>query len=183
MKVIETPLKGVLIIEPKVYGDSRGFFLESFQQQRYADAGMVLPFVQDNVSRSCKGTLRGLHYQTQHPQGKLVFVTRGEVFDVAVDLRLNSPSFGKWFSVTLSEENHRQLYLPPGCAHGFCVLSAEVDFIYKCTDYYHPETELTIYWKEPELKIDWPIEKPLLSDKDLRGIYIRDIPEEQLLTY
>ena len=183
MKITETSIKGALIIEPKVFLDNRGFFFESFQQQRYAEYGLTLPFVQDNISRSQKNTLRGLHYQKKQTQGKLVHIIRGEILDVAVDIRRGSPTFGKWTSVILDDKNHRQFYLPPGCAHGFCVLSDEADFIYKCTDYYHPESEITLKWNDPDLNITWPIENPLLSPKDQQGLYLKDIPEEDLPTY
>lgn len=168
MKIIDTNLTGVKIIEPKVFGDSRGFFIESYSLERYQEAGIKLPFAQDNVSRSRYGVLRGLHYQLQHPQGKLVFVTRGEVFDVAVDIRYGSPTFGQWFGVVLSDENHRQLYVPPGYAHGFCVLSEVVDFYYKCTDYYHPLDEQGVIWNDSEIGINWPklTVSPIMSSKD-----------------
>ncbi len=169
MNVIETEIPGALIIEPRVFGDQRGFFLETFQARRYAEIGLPGPFVQDNHSRSAYGVLRGLHFQWKFPQGKLVFVSRGEVFDVAVDLRRDSPAFGRWVGVTLSEENHRQFYVPPGCAHGFCVLSEIADFQYKCTDYYHPEDEGSLIWNDPDIGIQWPLETPGLSDKDARA--------------
>jgi dTDP-4-dehydrorhamnose 3,5-epimerase len=166
MNVIKTEIPGVVIIEPKVFGDARGFFLETFQARRYAEAGLTLPFVQDNHSHSGYGVLRGLHFQKKNPQGKLVYVTRGAVFDVAVDLRRDSPTFGRWAGVTLSDENHRQFYVPPGCAHGFCVISKVADFCYKCTDYYYPEDEGCILWNDPALNIAWPLENPKLSAKD-----------------
>lgn len=167
MKVIETELPGVVIIEPKVFGDHRGFFLETFSAERYREeAGISLPFVQDNLSRSQKGVLRGLHFQKSKPQGKLVSVTRGAVYDVAVDINPSSATFGQYVGVELSEDNHRQLYVPPGYAHGFCVLSEVADFSYKCTDYYHPEDEGGIAWDCPKVAIDWPIAEPQLSDKD-----------------
>ena len=169
MNVIETELPGVKIIEPRVHGDARGFFVETFQARRYADAaGITLPFVQDNHSRSRRGVLRGLHLQTRRPQGKLVRVARGQVFDVAADIDPSSPSFGRWVGVTLSDTNHRQLWIPPGYAHGFVVLSEIADFEYKCTDYYHPESETGVIWNDPDLGIAWPIENPQLSDKDKR---------------
>lgn len=166
MNVIETEIPGAIIIEPKAFGDPRGFFLESFQEQRYRDAGIRESFVQDNHSRSGYGVLRGLHFQKKFPQGKLVYVGRGEVIDVAVDIRRDSPAFGKWVAVRLSDENHRQFYVPPGCAHGFCVLSEIADFFYKCTDYYHPEDEGGLRWNDPILNIDWTIDNPKLSAKD-----------------
>jgi dTDP-4-dehydrorhamnose 3,5-epimerase len=174
MNVIATQIPDAVIIEPKVFGDARGFFLETYQAQRYANAG-IPPFVQDNQSRSAQGVLRGLHFQRQYPQGKLVSVTRGEVFDVAVDLRKNSPAFGKWVGVHLTEDNHRQFYVPAGCAHGFCVLSEVADFHYKCTDYYHPEDEGCIVWNDPDLAIDWQISNPKLSAKDAQAPFFRDV--------
>jgi dTDP-4-dehydrorhamnose 3,5-epimerase len=170
MNVIETVLPGVLIIEPKVFGDARGFFLETFHKQRYEDAGIPgnsLEFVQDNHSRSSKGVLRGLHFQLENPQGKLVSAGTGAVFDVAADVNPDSATFGQWVGVELSEENHRQLWIPPGYAHGFCVLSDIADFQYKCTALYHPQSDAGVAWDDPDLAIDWPIESPLLSEKDL----------------
>lgn len=175
MKLIKTEIEGVVIIEPKVFGDARGFFLETFQAARYAEAGIKERFVQDNHSRSGKGVLRGLHFQRSHPQGKLVSVSRGEVFDVAVDIRKGSPTFGHWAGITLSDENHRQLYVPPGCAHGFCVLSEIADFQYKCTDYYHPEDEGCLRWNDPEVGIDWPEKNPLLSEKDAAAPGLKEL--------
>ena len=167
MKVIKTNLKDCVIIEPKVFGDERGFFLETFQAERYADiAEITFPFVQDNHSRSSKGVLRGLHFQKTKPQGKLVRVVRGEVYDVAVDIRKGSKTFGQWESVILSEVNKMQLWVPPGFAHGFVVLSESADFEYKCTDYYDPSDEGSILWNDSDLQIPWPIEDPKLSDKD-----------------
>jgi len=166
MNVIETDLPGVLIIEPKVFGDSRGFFLESYQKQRYAEAGMEYDFVQDNQSRSQRGVLRGLHFQVKKPQGKLVSVSRGEVFDVAVDINPASDTFGKYVGVSLNEDNHRQLWVPPGYAHGFVVISDTADFQYKCTDYYDPSDEAGIIWNDSQVAIDWPVNNPVLSDKD-----------------
>jgi len=169
MKVIETALPGVLIIEPKVFGDARGFFLETFHKQRYEEAGIPgngLEFVQDNHSRSSKGVLRGLHFQLENPQGKLVSAGTGAVFDVAADVNPDSATFGQWVGVELSEENHHQLWIPPGYAHGFCVLSDIADFQYKCTALYHPESDSGVAWDDPDLGIQWPIESPLLSDKD-----------------
>ena len=167
MNIIQTKLRDCVIIEPKVFGDERGFFLETFQADRYADlAGISLPFVQDNHSRSSKGVLRGLHFQKTKPQGKLVRVVRGEVFDVAVDIRSGSPTFGQWQSVILSEENKTQLWVPPGFAHGFVVLSEIADFEYKCTDYYDPFDEDSLLWNDSDLNISWPIDNPRLSEKD-----------------
>ena len=177
MKVTPTAIADVLIIEPRVFGDARGFFYESFNQQAFDKAtGLTLNFVQDNHSRSAKGVLRGLHYQVQQPQGKLVRVTRGAVFDVAVDIRKSSPSFGKWVGVELSEDNHRQLWVPPGLAHGFLVLSETADFLYKTTDYYAPEYERCIAWNDPAIGIDWPIEvSPSLSAKDQGGLPLSQV--------
>jgi dTDP-4-dehydrorhamnose 3,5-epimerase len=172
MKATLTAIPGVLIIEPKVFGDARGFFFESFNQQAFNDAtGTNHQFVQDNHSRSGKGVLRGLHYQTRQPQGKLVRVVRGAVFDVAVDIRPDSPAFGRWVGVELTEDNHKQMWVPPGLAHGFLVLSETADFLYKTTDYYAPEFERCIAWDDPAMGIEWPLEglAPKLSAKDLAG--------------
>ena len=167
MNIIKTKLPGVVIIEPKVFGDHRGFFLESFNVERYkTDVGITLPFVQDNHSRSSKGVLRGLHFQKTKPQGKLVRVVSGEVFDVVVDLRKDSASFGQWHGVILSGQNKKQFWVPPGFAHGFVVLSDTADFEYKCTDYYDPSDEGSILWSDPDLDIPWPIANPALSAKD-----------------
>ena len=168
MNVIETKLKGVVIIEPAVFGDHRGFFLESYNQQRYEEAGIHESFVQDNHSRSARGVLRGLHFQRTKPQGKLVRVTHGEVFDVAVDINPDSATYAQWVGVNLSSENHTQLYVPPGYAHGFVVLSESADFQYKCTEFYDPTDEAGILWSDNQLNINWPIASPRLSDKDSR---------------
>jgi dTDP-4-dehydrorhamnose 3,5-epimerase len=165
MKVIETVLPGVLIIEPKVFGDSRGFFQETYREETYSTIG-IPPFVQDNHSRSAKGVLRGLHSQRIKPQGKLVRVSRGAVFDVAVDINPDSATFGKHVAVELSDENHRQFYIPPGYAHGFCVLSDDADFLYKCTEYYRPGDEIGVLWNDSAISIEWPVVNPLLSAKD-----------------
>lgn len=176
MYVQETELPGVLIVEPRVFSDSRGFFKETYEKRRYRDAGIPSEFVQDNLSRSCRGTLRGLHFQVLHPQGKLVQVLQGEIFDVAVDVRRHSPNFGRWAGVKLSETNHRQLYVPPGFAHGFCVLSESADLFYKCTDFYYPEHERTLLWNDPEIGIQWPLAgEPVLSAKDQQGTPFRDL--------
>jgi|TARA_B110000259_G_C14017599_1_gene401920 dTDP-4-dehydrorhamnose 3,5-epimerase len=176
MKVSQTKLKDCVIIEPKVFGDDRGFFLETFQADRYADeAGITLPFVQDNYSRSANGVLRGLHFQKTKPQGKLVRVAKGAVYDVAVDLRAGSASFGQWEAVMLSDQNKMQLWLPPGFAHGFLVLSESADFEYKCTDYYDPSDEGSILWNDSDLSIPWPIDNPILSDKDMSAKRLVDI--------
>ena len=177
MNVISTEIDGVMIIEPKVFGDERGFFLETFQAERYAElAGIDLPFVQDNHSRSGKNVLRGLHFQKSKPQGKLVRVVRGEVFDVAVDIRKDSPTYGKWAGVLLSEDNKRQFWVPPGLAHGFVVLSESADFEYKCTDYYDPSDEGSLIWNDPDVGIEWPegIE-PILSAKDQVALRLKDL--------
>ena len=177
MKVIATAIPAVLIIEPKVFGDSRGFFFESFNQRAFNDAtGLNASFVQDNHSRSGKGVLRGLHYQIQQPQGKLVRVVRGAVFDVSVDLRNSSPHFGRWVGVELTEVNHRQVWVPPGFAHGFLVTSDSADFLYKTTDYYAPEFERCVAWDDPSLAIAWPLagHPPQISIKDQSGVLLAD---------
>lgn len=176
MNVHETSLPGVLLIEPAVHGDARGFFLETFHAERYAQAGITLSFVQDNVSRSVRGTLRGLHFQEPHAQGKLVQVLHGEVFDVAVDVRRGSPHLGRWYGVLLSGDNHRQLWVPPGFAHGFCVTSESADFAYKCTDFYNPQSERGIAWNDPDIGITWPTSEPLLSARDRAAPRLRDAP-------
>jgi dTDP-4-dehydrorhamnose 3,5-epimerase len=175
MNVIPTAIPDVVILEPKVFGDDRGFFYESFNQKKFEEAiGRQVNFVQDNHSRSTKGVLRGLHYQIQQPQGKLVRCSLGEVFDVAVDIRRSSPTFGKWVGVNLSAENKRQLWVPEGFAHGFVVLSEVAEFLYKTTDYYAPEYERCIVWNDPGLAIDWPLEKkPMLSQKDAQGLLFK----------
>ena len=176
MNVIRTEIPDVLVLEPKVFGDARGFFLESFNAKVFREAtGVDLEFVQDNQSRSGKGVLRGLHYQLRQPQGKLVRVVRGKVFDVAVDLRRSSPTFGRWVGTELSEDNHRQFWVPPGFAHGFVVLSESADFLYKTTDYYAPQDEHCVAWDDPAIGIDWHlrkagIEQPQLSAKDRAGV-------------
>jgi dTDP-4-dehydrorhamnose 3,5-epimerase len=176
MNVIATKLKDCLIIKPKVFGDERGFFLETFHADRYADlAGITLAFVQDNHSRSSSGVLRGLHFQKTKPQGKLVRVVRGEVYDVAVDMRQGSPTYGQWEAVTLSEENKTQFWVPPGFAHGFVVLSETADFEYKCTDYYDPSDEGSLLWNDPDLNIPWPIGNPKLSEKDANAPLLADL--------
>lgn len=180
MKVTPTALPEVLLIEPKVFGDARGYFFESYSAQRYAEAGIAATFVQDNVSRSRRGVLRGLHYQHPHGQGKLVGVLEGEVFDVAVDVRRGSPRFGRWVGECLSSENKRQLYLPPGFAHGFLVTSDEALFAYKCTEYYHPETERSIRWDDARIGIEWPIDGPVVSAKDHVAVTLDDMPAELL---
>ena len=167
MKVTETKLPGVLIIEPKVFGDNRGFFKETFSSERYKEIGIDLPFVQDNHSRSQYGVLRGLHFQKTRPQGKLVSCSFGKVYDVAVDIDPSSSTFGKYVGVELSDDNHLQFWVPPGYAHGFCVLSDVADFQYKCTDFYFPDDEGGVIWNDPDIGIDWPVLRPNLSDKDV----------------
>ncbi|WP_114814375.1 dTDP-4-dehydrorhamnose 3,5-epimerase [Paraburkholderia kururiensis] len=169
MKIVETPLPGVLLFEPRVFGDERGFFVESFRESWLREAGIDATFVQDNQSRSRRGVLRGLHYQRVNPQGKLVRAARGAVYDVAVDIRRDSPHFGAWFGTRLDDESHRQLWIPPGFAHGFCVLSDAADFAYKCTQYYDAASDAGIRWDDPDLGIEWPVFDdiaPQLSDKD-----------------
>ena len=180
MDVLTTRLPGVLIIEPRVFGDARGFFLESWHRERYATAGIDVDFVQDNLSYSARGVLRGLHVQHPHAQGKLVYVLQGEVFDVAVDIRLGSPTFGQCEAVVLSADNKRQFYIPPGFAHGFCVTSETALFAYKCTEFYSPADEFGIAWDDPDLAIAWPDAAPQLSVKDREAPRLRDIPRERL---
>ena len=176
MKAIPTSIPSVLIIEPRVFGDTRGFFFESFNQRAFNQAtGLDVNFVQDNHSRSSKGVLRGLHYQIQQPQGKLVRVVRGSVFDVTVDLRKSSRTFGQWVGVELTEDNHCQLWIPPGFAHGFYVLSDSADFLYKTTDYYAPEFECSLIWNDPTIGIEWPLNtQPIISAKDAQGKKLAD---------
>ena len=176
MNFIPTLLPGVLLIEPKVFQDERGFFLESYQKKKFAEAGIPFDFVQDNHSKSCQGVLRGLHYQIRQPQGKLVRVVSGEVFDVAVDIRKHSPTFGKWFGAYLSAENKQMLWVPVGFAHGFYVTSPEAEFLYKTTDYYAPQWERTILWNDPAINIQWPLQSgaPSLSPKDVTGALLAE---------
>jgi len=179
MKVIATEIPDVKIIEPSVFGDERGFFMESYNRKTFADHGLPVNFVQDNHSRSAQGILRGLHYQTENTQGKLVRVTAGAVFDVAVDLRKSSPTFGRWVGVELNETNHRMLWVPEQFAHGFYVMSEYADFIYKCTDMYNPESEQSILWNDADLQIDWPLvggAPPSLSGKDDKGLSFKNAP-------
>ena len=178
MEVVKTPIEGVLLIKPQVFGDQRGYFVDTWQKERYDAAGINLPFVQDNHSKSTKGILRGLHFQKQHPQGKLVMVSLGEVFDVAVDIRKGSPTFGKWFGAILNQDNQNQLWIPPGMAHGFVVLSDVAHFHYKCTDFYHPGDEGSIRCNDPTIGIDWPYKKePVLSAKDQIAPFFKDALE------
>ena len=178
MKITETPIPDVLLLEPVLHGDDRGYFMETFRLAYLADRYPGLSFVQDNQSRSAKGTLRGLHFQHQFPQGKLVRVIAGEVFDVAVDLRKGSATFGQWVGEILTAENHKQLWVPPGFAHGFYVLSERADLCYKCTEYYHPEDDYSLLWNDPDVAIEWPLlsSEPLLSAKDAEGKLLGEIP-------
>lgn len=170
MNVTPTPLPGALVVEPRVFGDARGFFLETFHAAKFAAAGLPTSFVQDNWSRSAKNTLRGLHFQHPRGQGKLVWCVRGAVWDAIVDLRVGSPGFGRWFGLELSESNKKQLWVPPGFAHGFCVLSDEADFVYKCTELYAPQNEQALLWNDPAVGVQWPLVTPLLSAKDQQGL-------------
>lgn len=183
MKVTETVLPGVLLIDPEVFGDDRGYFFESYRLPRYRSAGIGEAFVQDNVSFSQRGVLRGLHIQNPNPQGKLVFVLAGAIFDVAVDVRPGSPTFREWVGVELSSTNRRQIYVPPGYAHGFCVVSDTALVSYKCTDVYNPAAELSIIWNDPSLNIDWPVDAPVLSGKDARGERLAEIDPARLVPY
>jgi dTDP-4-dehydrorhamnose 3,5-epimerase len=183
MKILSSSLPEILIIEPSVFQDERGFFMETYQQRRYTEAGIESIFVQDNLSRSVHGTLRGLHYQVKHVQAKLIQVIEGTIFDVALDIRRGAPSYGQWTSIHLSADNKRQLFVPQGFAHGFCVLSESAQVVYKCTDYYAAEDEGGVLWSDPELAIDWPIETPILSDKDSRLPCLADVPLERLPLY
>jgi dTDP-4-dehydrorhamnose 3,5-epimerase len=183
MNVLRCDLAGLLVIEPKVFGDARGYFLETWNQRRYREAGLEVGFVQDNLSSSRRGILRGLHLQNPNPQGKLLQVLQGEVFDVAVDLRRGSPTFKQWHGLLLSEQNKRQFYIPPGFAHGFAVLSEMALFYYKCTAFYSPADELSIRWDDPEIGVDWPLKEPLLSERDAKGLRLRDVPEERLVSF
>lgn len=180
MKVTRCDIAGLLIIEPKVFGDARGFFLETWNEPRYRAAGLDVRFVQDNLSRSGRGTLRGLHFQNPAAQGKLVWVLEGEVFDVAVDLRRSSPTFGRWHGLNLSAQNHLQFFVPPGFAHGFTVLSEQALFAYKCTELYSPKDELTLRWDDPDVGVQWPVTEPVLSEKDKKGLPLRELPAEKL---
>jgi dTDP-4-dehydrorhamnose 3,5-epimerase len=180
MKITTTPLDGVIVLEPVVYGDERGYFLETWSRQRYIDAGITADFCQDNTSCSGKGILRGLHYQYPDPQGKLVSVASGEVFDVAVDIRLGSPTFGKNFGAILSEQNHKQMYIPPGFAHGFCVLSDAARFAYKCTAYFNARYDRGIAFDDPDIDVAWPVDNPLVSQKDSSSPRLADIPHDNL---
>ena len=180
MKILSTELEGVVIVEPKVFADSRGFFLETFNADRYGAMGLPAAMVQDNLSSSTRGVLRGLHYQYPEPQGKLVYVLAGAVFDVAVDIRVGSPTFGRWTGVELSSENKRQLFLPAGFAHGFCVTSPQALVAYKCTHPYRPQYDRGVAWNDPEIGVRWQIDVPQLSEKDARAPRLREIPADSL---
>lgn len=180
MKVIETKLPGAIVLEPQVFGDARGFFYESYNKAKYREAGIVADFVQSNVSRSAKGVLRGLHYQWPNPQGKLVSVLEGEVYDVAVDIRRGSPTFGQWAGVMLTAENHRHFWIPEGFAHGFCVLSEFATFAYQCSALYDAKADAGIRWNDADIGIDWPLSTPLLSDKDAKAPLLKDVPADRL---
>jgi dTDP-4-dehydrorhamnose 3,5-epimerase len=183
MIVETTPLAGLLLIKPDVFGDERGFFQETWNLRRYTEAGLDRHFVQDNLSLSRKGILRGLHFQNPHPQGKLVYVLQDEVFDVAVDVRADSPTFGQWYGVTLSAENHHQLFVPEGFAHGFCVTSDMALFAYKCTDFYRPQSEFSVLWNDPDIGIEWPLANPELSDKDRKAARLCDFAQDSLAVW
>jgi len=183
MKFVETTLPGCVVIEPQVFGDSRGFFYESYNEAKYREAGIDRRFVQSNVSRSARGVLRGLHYQYPHPQGKLVSVLEGEVYDVAVDIRHGSPTFGQWASVMLTAENHRHFWIPEGFAHGFCVVSDYATFSYQCTDLYDAKADGNVRWDDPAIGIDWPVSDPLLSEKDSKAPLLADVPADRLPEY
>lgn len=181
--VIATPIPEVFEIRPKVFRDARGFFLETYSTLRYQEMGVNYDFVQDNHSRSARGVLRGLHYQLKYPQGKLVRVVKGEVFDVSVDIRVGSPTFGKAVWILLSGRKKNQLWIPPGFAHGFCVISETADFEYKCTEFYHPEDECVVLWNDPKLAIPWPIQTAIVSEKDNLALALDSIPKERLPVY
>lgn len=179
MQITAGPLSGLLIIQPRSFSDNRGYFYEIFQQNRYLESG-IPPFVQDNFSHSTRDVIRGLHFQSPNSQGKLVYVTRGHVWDVVVDIRKSSETFGKWFGIHLDDKNHTQLYVPPGFAHGFCVLSDGADFHYKCTEFYYPEAELGLAWNDPAINIPWPISNPVLSTKDKLLPNLYEVKNEKL---
>lgn len=183
IKYIKTDIPGVMLLEPKVFKDSRGFFMETFHQNKYAEVGIDHAFIQDNYSHSTQGTLRGLHYQLKHPQGKLIYVITGEIFDVAVDIRQGSLTFGQCVGEYLSDQNKRQIYIPEGFAHGFCVTSKTADVLYKTTDLYNPDDEYGILWSDPDIGINWPVEVPIVSDKDKQYPRLRNAIETQLPIY
>jgi dTDP-4-dehydrorhamnose 3,5-epimerase len=180
MKVTKSKLQGAMLFEPKIFGDDRGFFMETWNYNRYKEAGLDVKFVQSNLSKSSKGVLRGLHFQEPNPQGKLVQILTGEVFDVAVDIRKGSPTFGQWHAEILTGDNHKQFYIPEGFAHGFCVLSEMAIFSYMCTNFYDAATENSLLWNDPQIAIDWPIDNPLLSDKDKSGLELKAINPNNL---
>ena len=180
MVLIETGLPGVVVLEPRVFTDARGYFMETFHSQRYLQYGLPAQFVQQNLSFSTRGVLRGLHYQLGRPQGKLLMVVHGEIFDVAVDIRRNSPTFGQWTGAVLSSDNHRQIYIPEGFAHGFCTTGDEATVLYLCTDYYAPEEERGIRWNDPTMAIPWPVSNPVVSGKDAAHSFLSDVPIEHL---
>lgn len=183
LKIQEMPIPGVFLVEPACFKDHRGFFMETHHLEKYHQAGIDEAFVQDNHSHSVQYVLRGLHYQLTHPQGKLVYAVTGEIFDVAVDIRKGSPTFGRWTSAILSAQNHRQIYVPKGFAHGFVVLSGSADVIYKCTDIYTPGDEYGILWNDPAIGINWPVKNPILSGKDQENKRLNDIPSHRLPTF
>ena len=183
MIIETTPLAGLLLVKPDVFGDERGFFQETWNLRRYTEAGLDRHFVQDNLSLSREGILRGLHFQNPGPQGKLVYVLQGEVFDVAVDVRADSPTFGQWYGATLSAENHHQLFVPEGFAHGFCVTSETALFAYKCTDFYNPKAEFSLLWNDPDIGIEWPIKNPGLSEKDQNGQPLSEFSRDSLAVW
>lgn len=183
MKILKTDIPGVLQISPSVFCDDRGFFLETYEKKKYRSAGIKYQFVQDNYSRSKKNVVRGLHYQHTHMQGKLVRVVYGEAFDVAVDVRIGSPTFGKYTCVTLSAKSKNQLWIPPGFAHGYCAITEYADFEYKCTDFYYPQEEISIIWNDPDINIPWPTSLPILSEKDEIGSNLKKIPTHLLPKY
>ncbi|MHB8346488.1 MAG: dTDP-4-dehydrorhamnose 3,5-epimerase [Acidiferrobacterales bacterium] len=174
LEISDLPLTGLKLVKPQVFPDARGYFVETYHLQKFDTGVARATFVQDNLSSSARGVLRGLHYQHPHAQGKLVAVIEGEIYDAVVDIRRNSPTFGKWYGVTLSEQNHLQIYVPPGFAHGFCVTSDHARVLYKCTDFYSPGSEHTLLWNDPEIGISWPVAEPVVSDKDAKGVLLRD---------
>lgn len=183
MKVIDTGIPGLIVVEPKIFGDERGFFLETWSKARYEDAGIPSDFCQDNMSFSRKGILRGLHMQNPNSQGKLVSVVQGEVYDVAVDLRVGSPTYRKWYGIVLTDKTRNQMFVPKGFAHGFCVVSETALFSYKVNDIYNPKGEMSVRWDDPELNIDWPVKNPELSAKDAAATFLKDIPETALVRF
>ena len=183
MKILQTDLEGVLVVEPLVFNDKRGFFMEAYHKEKYAKLGISIDFIQDNLSFSSAGTLRGLHYQHPHGQAKLVQVLDGHVFDVTVDIRSGSPTFGKWFGINLSDENRKQVFVPEGFAHGFCVLSDTVLFSYKCSDLYAPDCEGGVLWSDPDIGIEWPVKEPVLSEKDAKYPRLKDVEVGRLPGY